>query len=125
MKYKKILIVDDDPEIFEVISDFLRPRHFKVYRAGDGAEALDFFKKTRPDLIILDIVMPVMDGFQLLEKMKAHLSYSKIPVIMLTVKNQGPYLDKGISLDVSFYLPKPVKLQNLLMFINLILKRIT
>jgi len=121
MKYKKILIVDDEPDMRETISSYLKPRHFKIYEAGNGVEALGAIKKKRPDLIILDVVMPVMNGFELLEKIRRNSSFSKIPVIMLTVKSQGPYIDKGISLNVNFYLPKPVKLHNLLEFINLVL----
>jgi CheY-like chemotaxis protein len=123
MKYKKILIVDDEPGIRETLSSFLRPRHFKIYEAGNGDEALKVVKKIKPDLIILDIMMPVMDGFELLAMVRRNPVYSKIPVIVLTVKNQGPYIDKGIALNANFYLPKPVKLQNLLMFINLIFAR--
>jgi len=119
---KKILIVDDEEGIRETISSYFGQRKFKVYKANDGSQALEVIKATRPDLIISDVIMPVMDGFSLLEKIRKHSSYSKIPVIMLTIKSGPKYLEKGISLKADFYLPKPFELRNLHSFVDLILK---
>jgi len=119
---KKVLIVDDEPEICEVVSDYLlKRRRFKIYEAYDGAQALGVIEKVKPDLIILDILMPVMDGFELLKRLKGEPAYSKIPVIILTIKSEAENLDKGITLNADFYLPKPVKLENLMNFVNLVL----
>ncbi len=114
--------MDDEPGVCDTIASYLRERRCDVIAAHNGAHALDVIKDTIPDLIILDVMMPVMDGFQLLEKIRKHPSYSKIPVIMLTVRSEPEYFEKGISLKADFYLPKPFKLKNLNNFINLILK---
>jgi len=119
---KKVLIVDDEPEICGLVSDYLKKRRFKTYEAYDGAQALSVIEKIRPDLIILDILMPVMGGFELLKKIKSEPAYSSIPVIILTIKSEAEDLDKGILLNADFYLPKPVKLENLMNFVNLVLK---
>lgn len=119
---KRVLIVDDEAEVRKLISDYLKRKRFEVYEAHNGARALSVIEKTKPDLIILDVVMPVMDGFQTLERLKNEPKYLQIPVIMLTVKSQPQNLDIGISLEADFYLPKPFKLNNLMKFINLLLK---
>ena len=117
-----ILLVDDEIEVCRVIRDYLEINNFKVYEAHHGAEALEFLKKIKPNLIILDVLMPVMDGFGLLKKLKNNRAYMGIPVIMLTVKSEPKNFGKGISLQADFYLPKPFKLANLRNFINLIVK---
>lgn len=119
---KKILIVDDEAEARTVLRDYLRKKRFEVYEAHNGACALRVIEKTKPDLIILDVVMPVMDGFQTLERLKNEPKYFQIPVVMLTIKSQPQNLDTGISLQADFYLPKPFRLDNLMKFIELILK---
>ena len=122
MNRKKILIVDDEPEICELISQHLKRKGIDTKKAYDGKKALQIVKKTKPDLIILDVLMPKMDGFELLQYLKSKPSYSQIPVIMLTVKSGPDDLDKGISLGTDFYLPKPFKLENLTQFIEAIIK---
>lgn len=119
---KAILLVDDEIEVCQVIRDYLEKKTFKVYEAHNGAEALEFLKKIKPSLIVLDVLMPVMDGFELLEELKNCPAYAGIPVIMLTVRSDPQHLGKGISLQADFYLPKPFKLDNLMNFINLIVK---
>lgn len=119
---RKVLIVDDEIEVRRNVSSYLKRRRFEVYEARNGVSALKAVKKVKPDLIILDVVMPQMDGFEFLEKLKKDSLYSCIPVIMLTVKSQAEYLNKGISLNADFYLPKPFTLGNLMSFVNLILK---
>ena len=121
-KKNKILVVDDEPEIRRIIVEHFAPRRYDVREAANGARAIESIKNTLPDLIILDILMPVMDGFEFLEKIRKNSVYSDIPVIVLTAKSDPPNLAKGISLDASFYLPKPFKLSNLTKFVNLILK---
>lgn len=119
---KKILLVDDEIEVCKVIREYLEKKKFQVYEAHNGKEALEAIKKIVPDLIILDVLMPVMDGFEVLQKVKRNKSYADIPVIMLTVRSEPEHLNKGISLQADFYLPKPFQLGNLMSFINLIVK---
>lgn len=117
------MIVDDEEEIVLRISGFLTRRGFLVKGASDGEKAIDILKEFNPNLIILDILMPKMDGFQLLRYLKSNPSYSHIPVIMLTVKNTPLDLDKGITEGVDFYLPKPFSLENLMNYIELSIKK--
>jgi DNA-binding response OmpR family regulator len=120
---KKVLIVDDEVETCKFISAyFSRHKDCKVYEAYDGAQAFDAIQKIMPDLIILDVIMPAMDGFQLLQKLKEDPRYSQIPVIILTVKSKPEDLGKGIALKADFYLPKPFSLDNLMSFAELILE---
>lgn len=119
---KKILIVDDEMETRKLIAAYLAKREkYETHEAANGIEALEFLTTITPDLIILDVVMPFMDGFQLLKKLKEGSRYSSIPVIMLTAKSSLSYLDRGITLGADFYLPKPFELDNLINFITLTL----
>jgi len=119
---RTILLVDDEIEVCRIIRDYLEKKNFKVSEAHNGTEALTALNNFKPDLIILDVIMPVMGGFELLEKLKGDGSYANVPVIMLTVKSDPQHLERGISLQADFYLPKPFKLDNLMNFINLIVK---
>lgn len=123
MDKKRILVVDDEREAVLLISRFLTRNGFLVKGASDGEEAMDILKVFNPNLIILDILMPKMDGFQFLRYLKSNLSYSNIPVIMLTVKNTPLDLDKGITEGADFYLPKPFSLNNLMDYIELTLRK--
>lgn len=118
---KNILVVDDEPEICSLLYDFLSRKGFEVGVACNGQDALDKVAKTKPDLITLDVIMPVMDGFEFLKYLKSKNDYSGIPVIMLTAKKGSKDIDRGISLKADFYLPKPFTFDNLMSFITLVL----
>ena len=120
MKNKKVLIVDDEAGFCRTVSAYLKARKFVTYEALNGIHALKAIDKVLPDLILLDVVMPEMDGYELLKKLKETPRYSKIPVIMLTVKSLPEDLGRGIDLQSDFYLPKPVSMENLMNFISLI-----
>jgi len=119
---KRILVVDDEKDICEMLALYLRRKSFVIDIAHNGKEAIDFLTKEKPDLIILDVIMPIMDGFELLQSLKKDSAYSLIPVIMLTIKSEPHNVEKGILLQADFYLPKPCKLDNLMDFINIIVK---
>lgn len=121
-KKKHILIVDDEPEVCRVINSFFAKKGFKISQAHNGKDALSLIGKAPPNLIILDVAMPVMDGFELLQYLKTDAKYSQIPVIMLTIKSDRRHVERGISLQADFYLSKPFNLDNLKGFVNLILK---
>lgn len=121
-KQKKVLIVDDEPQICQLISDYLKKRGFLTQVAHEGKMALQFTKEFNPDLIILDVIMPVMDGLEFLRCLRSGKDYAAIPVIVLTAKSSPEDVEKGISLEADFYLPKPVQFDNLMNFVNLILK---
>ncbi len=83
-KTKRILIVDDDPQIRSVLEALFEPTGHEVMGAGDGEEGLKKIKQKKPDIIILDGMMPKKSGFQLAYELKNHAEYESIPIIMLT-----------------------------------------
>lgn len=120
---KRVLIVDDEPDIRQTLHKYLGRKGFETDTADNGEEALNTIRKKRPDLIILDVMMPKMDGFTLLKRLKAGSAYSEIPVIMLTKKSGPKDLDKGVSLNADFYLPKPFTLNNIMRFVKLVIAK--
>ena len=83
---KKILVVEDETETRELIAAKLQKAGYEVFQAGDGAEALQVAREFKPDLILSDIIMPVMDGLELLEKLRETYSGRDIPFIVITAK---------------------------------------
>lgn len=103
---KKILIVEDDPFISQMYKDKLRKEGYNVSIAQSGKEGLDFLKENKPDLILLDIVMPEMNGFEMLELAKKDKEIKNIPIILLTNLGQKEDIEKGLKLGADAYLIK-------------------
>ena len=103
---KKILAVDDHVHIVRLIQVNLE-KEFVVITAGDGEEGMEKARRERPDLIILDVVMPKKDGFAMLSELKDDPALSQVPVIMLTVKAQNADIVRGLHQGAQYYLPKP------------------
>ena len=116
----KILIVDDEEHIRELFRFYLDKEGFSVVQAASGEEALHLLENEYIDLAIVDIMMPVMDGFQLVEEMK---EMKDIPVIMLTAKSQSADKLRGFSLGIDDYVTKPFDPDELLARVKTILKR--
>lgn len=112
---KSILIIDDDPNIHEAIDAEIRPEGFITLHAYDGVEGVKLAKKHKPDLILLDIVMPIMDGWSTLVSLKSEIAIKDIPVIMLSVVKDK---DLGYALNASDFLIKPPSKNILLGVIN-------
>ena len=104
---KKILICDDDPAILRVIQVNLEVEGYDVVTAHHGEQALEVAHAEHPDLIILDIMMPRLDGYQTCEQLKAADDTKEIPVIFLSAKAQASDIEKGKSFGVEEYLTKP------------------
>lgn len=104
---KRILIVDDEPHIVRTLEDLLAAEGYIVYKALDGKKALEQADAMQPDLILLDVMMPKMDGFEVLKRLKKNKNTMDIPVIMLTVKSTSADIEEGISLYAEKYLTKP------------------
>ena len=115
---KKILVIDDEPDILLMVQSRLRANGFQVATAGDGENALGKIKTEIPDLILLDIVMPKMDGFAVLSKLKADAQTKKIPVIMFSAKGQTVDVSRALSLGASDYILKPFEPKQLLEKMN-------
>lgn len=102
----KILVVEDDSFLAGMYITKLGLEGFSVDLAGDGREGLKKAREWKPDLVLLDIVLPIMDGFSMLEQMKADTAMKDIPVILLTNLGQKSDVERGLSLGASDYLIK-------------------
>ena len=106
-KVKKVLVVDDDPVVVRLVKEFLKAQGHVVETAKDGIDAMILVKKEIPDLIVLDIMMPELNGYDVLRTLKFTDEYKEIPVLLLTSREQE--LDKRIGEMMGIdYLQKPV-----------------
>lgn len=109
----RILIVDDDPHAVEILTRMLGHEGYECLSASGGAVALQLVRSQSVDLILLDIMMPEMDGLQVCERLQADEQLRQIPVILLTAKDDMETRSKGMALGVSEYLTKPVNRREL------------
>ena len=119
----KVLVVDDEEDIRDLVGMNLKRQGFKVSLAADGIAALKVAKKELPDVIVLDLMLPGKDGFQVFKELKADAQMEKIPVIMLTAK--GALNDKiqGLELGADDYVTKPFSPKELVLRLKAVLKR--
>jgi two-component system, OmpR family, alkaline phosphatase synthesis response regulator PhoP len=115
---KKILVVDDERHIVRLVEVNLQRAGYDVVTAYDGIEALEKVKSEKPDMLVLDVMMPRKDGFEVLQDLQANPGTADIPVIMLTAKAQDADIFKGWSSGVSSYLTKPFNPRELLTFVE-------
>ncbi|MFC1614892.1 response regulator transcription factor [Gemmatimonadota bacterium] len=106
MKYK-IVMAEDEPDIGRLTMFKLKRAGYEVIWEKDGAAALDSITKEKPDLVILDIMMPVMDGYEVLEAIRETSAFHDLPVLLLTAKAQQADVAKGIELGATDYMRKP------------------
>lgn len=106
MANKKILIVEDDEFLVQMYATKLELQDFQVQTAGDGKQAMKLIKKDPPDLILLDLGLPIMDGFQVLEELKRDERTKRIPILVLTNFGQKEHIDKCLALGAADYLIK-------------------
>ncbi|MFP3389899.1 response regulator transcription factor [Brevibacillus sp. SIMBA_040] len=117
----KLMVVDDDPHIRELVRVFLEREGFEVMEAADGEEALSLFSTAPADLVILDIMMPNMDGWELCRELRRF--YPDIPLLMLTAKGETSQKIKGFELGTDDYLVKPFEPAELVVRVKALLKR--
>ena len=117
----KILIVDDDPELLPLVAYALRQAGFLVLEATTGAQALELLKSERPDLAVLDLNLPGIDGFEVCKRVRE--SGDKTPVLMLTVRGDEEAQVRGLDLGADDYLTKPFSPRTLLARIRALLRR--
>ena len=121
MTNHKILLVDDDRDLLEMLlSIFRRAGYTKLLTASSGPEALRAWKENQPDLIVLDVMMPGMDGFSVLKEMRRT---SRVPVLMLTARGEAEDRIEGLEIGADDYLPKPFLPRELLLRAGAILSR--
>src|SRR6202451_1514250 len=117
----RLLVVDDEPTILELLSGSLRLAGFEVVTAANGAEAVRVAASSRPDLVLLDVMMPDGDGFEALRRIRA--GGSEVPVIFLTAWDEVPDRVKAFDMGGEYYVTKPFSLDELLGRIRAVLKR--
>ncbi|GGE07866.1 response regulator transcription factor [Psychroflexus salis] len=111
---KKILIVDDEPNILMALEYTLKKNNFEVFIARDGEEAIHIAKEKKPDVLVLDIMMPKVDGFEVLEYVKFNSDLQETKVIFLSAKNKEKDIQKGIDKGANAYLTKPFSMKKLI-----------
>ena len=117
---KVILVVDDDPDILEALSDILLAEGFAVRRARNGQEALARLTPAPPDLILLDLMMPVMDGFEFSQQMRKRPEWANVPIVVLSADRNVS--SKAREIGAVSHLAKPFELKELL---NLVRRSVT
>jgi DNA-binding response OmpR family regulator len=117
---RKILVVDDDPDILRLLKAFLSSRGYEVLTAADGPGALESFAKDRPDLVLLDVMLPGMDGWEVLRRIRESGS---TPVLMLTARDSKIDTIQGFTLGADDYITKPFDLMEVALRIEAVLRR--
>ena len=120
MRRPRVLIVDDDPVVLKFVKASLQAMDCETLTAMDGAEALGIIERELPDLIILDVRMPKMDGFEVCHRVR---EWSRIPIIMLSVRSEVSDKVKGLDLGADDYIAKPVGVNELTARVRVILRR--
>ncbi|MGB0428978.1 MAG: response regulator [Bacteroidia bacterium] len=115
---RKVLIVDDEPNIVMSLEFLLRKNKFNVFIARNGTEALELLEKEVPDLILLDIMMPDVDGYEICRQIKQKPRLEKTKVVFLSAKSKTTDIEKGYELGADLYLTKPFSTRNLIKEIN-------
>ncbi|HPM18650.1 MAG TPA: response regulator transcription factor, partial [Bacteroidales bacterium] len=118
----KVLLAEDDRDFGNILSQYLTISGFEVILAKDGQEAITLFRSERPDICVLDVMMPEMDGFSLGEKIKQ--IQPGLPVIFLTAKSLREDIIRGLKIGADDYITKPFDPEILVLRINNILKRV-
>jgi len=118
---RKILLVDDHPDIVRLLEIALRGEGHTILTAYDGKQALEVIQKERPDLIVLDVMMPEVDGFRVLSRIKTDPELQHIVVVMLTVRDQPEDVTLGLDIGADFYLSKPFKPTDVLSLVRRVL----
>lgn len=118
--YEKILVVDDEANIVDIIKFNLEKQNYRVVTAYDGYEAMDQFDKEKPDLVILDVMMPGMDGFEVCRRIR---SISNVPIILVTARTEEIDTVLGLEMGADEYVAKPFSLRELMARVKASLRR--
>lgn len=119
----RILVVDDEPEIVALVAYHLAKAGYRVSTASSGQDALELARRDRPSLIVLDLMLPGMSGFDVLEQLRADDSTRDMAVLMLTARREEPDRIRGLSLGADDYLTKPFSPAELVLRVAAILRR--
>ena len=114
----RVLVVDDDPDTITILSRYLQREGFVAIEAPSGADCLSILQESAVDVILLDLMMPEMDGFQVCEALKRNPVTAEIPIILVTARDDIDARAEGIRIGVSEFLPKPFSRRQLISRIN-------
>src|SRR6267378_1115237 len=114
----RILIIDDAPANIQTLSSILKERGYNINIATNGRQGLEVLERIRPDLILLDIMMPEMDGFETCQRIKASTAWREIPIVFLTAKTDTADIVRAFELGAVDYVPKPFNAHELLARVN-------
>lgn len=117
-----ILVVDDEPNIVQTLRDRLEMNDYRVLTASDGKEGLEKAVAENPDVVLLDVIMPIMDGHEMLENLRKNPKCNDISVIMLTARSQTQDIARANACDIDDYIVKPFDLSELLEKIEYVLE---
>ena len=121
MGKKKILIVEDEESLLKLESILLSSRGYEVVGVVNGKEALDYLASNRVDLVLLDIMLPEIDGFEVCRRIKENAATRNTPVVMLTAKKNPQDQQKGLAAGAAAYITKPFKSANIMELIQSLL----
>lgn len=119
---QKVLVVDDEPQILDVVSKYLTREGFQISIARDGEGALSAFNANKPDLVVLDLMLPKVDGLEVFKRLR---TLSAVPVIMLTAKGEETDRIVGLELGADDYITKPFSPRELVARVKAVLRRVT
>jgi len=115
---RKVLIVDDEPNIVTALEFLLKRSGYDVLLATNGAEALEQVEVNRPDVVLMDVMMPIKSGFEVCQRMRERPELAHIKIVMLSAKGSEAEINKGLSLGADLYITKPFSTQELVATIN-------
>ncbi len=122
---ERILVVDDEPDIVALVAYHLARAGYRVSTAASGTEALSVARQERPALVVLDLMLPGLSGYDVLAQLRASQELASVPVLMLTARREEEDRIRGLSLGADDYLTKPFSPQELVLRIGAILRRVT
>jgi len=120
----RILVVDDEPDITALVAYHLAKEGYRVTTAGNGSDALRSAREERPDLVVLDLMLPGLSGFDLLAELRRREETREVGVVLLTARKEEPDRIKGLSLGADDYLAKPFSAKELVLRVGAILRRL-
>src|ERR671926_355547 len=121
---ERVLVVDDEPDIVALVAYHLARTGYRVSTAASGPDAIDVARRERPSLVVLDLMLPGLSGFDVLERLRADDATHDVAVLMLTARREEPDRIRGLTLGADDYLTKPFSPQELVLRVGAILRRL-